>query len=106
MGWTKAQKKEARALFDLALEREYRALIDEVNAREITSREEVWALRDRLNAKAREMDQKYDYRYSQLIYVFLRLYDDGYLSVEELRRLGDMYEEIDKFFKLREEYDS
>ncbi len=77
-----------------------------VNTHTVETIDDVWALREMLNAKAKEIAQKYDYRYSQLIYVFLRLYDDGYLSVEELCRLGDKYEEIDKFFKLRKEHAS
>ena len=95
--WSKSQKKHARELFDLALEREYKTQIEEINAKEITSRDEVWELRDRLNAKAKEMDEKYDYRYSQLIWVFARLVRDGYLSIEELEPLGEeKYEAIRK----------
>ena len=89
MTWTKAEKKHARALFDLALEREYKALIDEINALQIESRDEVWELRDRLNRKAKEMDRKYDYRYSQLIFVFAQLVRGGYLSIEELESIGE-----------------
>jgi len=87
--WSKSQKKHARELFDLALEREYKALIEEINALRIESRDEVWELRDRLNQKAKEIDQKYDYRYSQLIFVFAQLLREGYLSLEELSKLGD-----------------
>ena len=89
MSWTKAEKKHARELFDLALEREYRALIDEINDFQITSPDEVWTLRDRLNRKAKEMDEKYDYRYSQLMFVFAQLVRDGYLSIEELEPIGE-----------------
>jgi hypothetical protein len=87
--WSKSQKKHARELFDLALEREYKALIEEINTIEIISRDEVWELRDRLNQKAKEMDRKYDYRYSQLIFVFTQLVHGGYLSLEELEPIGE-----------------
>ena len=87
--WSKSQKKHARELFDLALEREYKALIEEINTTKVTSRDEVWELRDRLNRKAKEMDRKYDYRYSQLIFVFADLLREGYLSFEELNVLGE-----------------
>ena len=87
--WSKSQKKHARELFDLALEREYKALIEEINTKKITSRDEVWELRDRLNQKAKEMDRKYDYRYSQLIFVFSQLFREGYLSLDELNILGE-----------------
>ena len=87
--WSKSQKKHARELFDLALEREYKALIEEINTKKITSRDEVWELRDRLNQKAKEMDRKYNYRYSQLMFVFTQLFREGYLSLEELSVLGE-----------------
>lgn len=87
--WTKSQKKHARELFDLARDREYAALIEEINSLHISSPEEVWILRERLNKKAREMDRKYDYRYSQLIWVFTQLLREGYLTKDELRVLGE-----------------
>jgi len=87
--WLKSQRKYARELFDLAQEREYKALIEEINALQITSPDDVWELRDRLNQKAKEMDRKYDYRYSQLILVIAQLVVEGYLSFEELRVLGE-----------------
>ena len=37
--------------------------------------------------KAKEMDERYDYRYSRLIYVFAQLVHAGYLSLEELEVL-------------------
>ena len=87
--WSKSQKKHARELFDLAREREYKILIEELNTKKITLPVEVWELRDRLNQKAKEMDRRYDYRYSQLIFVFADLLREGYLSLEELSVLGE-----------------
>ena len=89
ISWTKSQKQRARELFDLALDREYKSLIEEINALGIESRDEVWELRDRLNQKAKEMDRKYDYRYSQLIFVFSQLVREEYLSLKELKALGE-----------------
>jgi len=96
--WSKSQKKYAKELFDLALEREYGAFIEEINSLKIESRDEVWELRDRLNQKAKEMDRKYDYRYSQLIFVFVQLFCDGYLSLDELSMLGE--EKLDEIKKM------
>lgn len=87
--WNKLEKKHARELFDLALEREYKALIEEINTTKVASRDEVWELRERLNKKAKEMDRKYDYRYSQLIFVFAQLVRGGYLTLEELEPIGE-----------------
>lgn len=36
------------------------------------------------NGKARELDQKYDFRYSVLIGVFARLMAEGWLTLEDL----------------------
>lgn len=96
--WSKSQKKHTRELFDLALEREYKALIEEINSLKVESRDEVWELRDRLNQKAKEMDRKYDYRYSQLMFVFTQLFREGYLSLEELSVLGE--EKLDEIKKM------
>lgn len=87
--WTKSQKRHANELFELARDREYAALIEEINSLHISSPDEVWILRERLNKKAREMDRKYDYRYSQLIWVFAQLLREGYLTEDELRVLGE-----------------
>jgi len=96
--WSKLQKKHARELFDLARDREYKALIEEISALEITSSDEVWELRDKLNRKAKEMDRRYDYRYSQLIFVFAELVNTGYLSLKELAELGE--EKLEEIRKL------
>ena len=98
--WSKSQKKYARELFDLALEREYKELIEEMNSLKVESRDEVWELRDKLNQKAKEMDRKYDYRYSQLMFVFTQLVREGYLSLDELSVLGE--EKRDKIKKWQE----
>ncbi len=98
ISWTKPQKRCARELFDLALDREYKSLIEEINALRIESRDEVWELRDRLNQKAKEMDRKYDYRYSQLTFVFAQLLHEGYLSLDELNVLGE--EKLDEIKKM------
>ena len=98
--WSKSQKKYARELFDLALEREYKELIEEINSLKVESRDEVWELRDKLNQKAKEMDRKYDYRYSQLMFVFTQLVREGYLSLDELSVLGE--EKRDKIKKWQE----
>ena len=48
---------------------------------------EIWRVRDYLNEKAREIDAKYDYRYSVLIDVFAQLIANGWLNVDELAGL-------------------
>ncbi len=46
-------------------------------------------MHDSLTDKRREIDEKYDYRYSQLIMVFARLIHQGWLSLEELEGLHE-----------------
>ena len=87
--WTKSQKAHARELFDLALSREYDDLIKTVNSTKIETPEEVWDLHDMLGKKRKELNGKYDYRYSQLIFVFAQLVRGGYLTLEELEPIGE-----------------
>jgi len=44
--WTKAQRKFAKELYDLALEREYVALIEQIQSTEITTAVDVWRLHE------------------------------------------------------------
>ena len=87
--WTKSQKVHARRLFDLALSREYDALISTINSMEIKNPDEVWELYEMLDEKRKELNDKYDYRYSRLIFVFALLVRGGYLSLEELDPIGE-----------------
>ena len=73
--WTGAEKKIARCAFDAAQEREFATLIKrlkEMAGRLITSAD-AWDLRHFLSEQLRDIERKYDYRYSQLIWVFGRL---------------------------------
>lgn len=87
--WTKSQKVQARRLFDLALSREYDMLISTINSMEIKTPDNVWELYEMLRKKRKEINSKYDYRYSQLILVFAQLVRGGYLSIEELEVIGE-----------------
>ncbi len=87
--WSKSQKVHARELFDLALSREYDALIKTINSTNVETPEEVWDLHDMLGKKRKELNGKYDYRYSQLIFVFAQLVRGGYLTLEELEPIGE-----------------
>ena len=59
----------------------------EVLLRDTNDGTEIRAIRDYLNEKARELDQKYDFRYSVLISVFARLIAEGWLTLEDLAGL-------------------
>lgn len=89
--WSKSEKAIARRAFDVALSREFAALVDEVrkSAKNIADPADVWELHDFLGSRRKEIDEKYDYRYSVLIFIFARLINEGWLSEEELAGLGE-----------------
>ena len=89
--WSRSEKAVARRAYDQAYDRELAALVNEVRrlAKQITEPGHIWALHDFLTQKRKEIDSKYDYRYSQLVFVFARLIRDGWLSEEELEGLGE-----------------
>jgi hypothetical protein len=89
--WSKSEKIIARRAYDDAHARELAALADEVrrHANAIAEPHHIWALHDFLTRKRKEIDQKYDYRYSQLVWVLARLISDGWLSEAELTGLAE-----------------
>jgi len=96
MNWTKKEKEIAKKAFALARQRDYHKLINEINAKEIASPDDVWNLREFLNLKAKEFDARYDYRYSVLLDVFMDFVALDLLSIEELKGLSkEKYELIE-----------
>ena len=89
--WSKSEKAIARRAYDQAYDRELAALADEVRRRAsaIAEPHHIWALHDFLTRSRKEIDQWYDYRYSQLVLVFARLIRDGWLSEGELTGLAE-----------------
>lgn len=87
--WSTIEQKIAREAFDRAYEREISALIETVRERASTllALEDLWHLHDFLSAKRHQIDGKYDYRYSVLIFVFANLVKDGWLKLDELEGL-------------------
>jgi hypothetical protein len=89
--WSKSEKTIARRAFDVAYEREGAGLVDEVRrmADRIASLDDVWEIQDFLRNKRKEFDEKYDFRYSVLIFVFARLLGEGWLEESDLAGLSD-----------------
>ncbi len=87
--WSKVEKQVARAAFDKAYEREISALIQTVcqRANSIVEPNDMWQLHDFLSARRHDMDGKYDYRYSSLVFVFAGLLREGWLQLDELEGL-------------------
>ncbi|MEY3256049.1 hypothetical protein FLX35_06430 [Cylindrospermopsis raciborskii LB2897] len=95
--WSTTEKELARKAFDQAYEREINALIETVReqASTITKLDEIWQLHDFLSARRHQIDGKYDYRYSVLIFVFAQLVREGWLHIKDLEGL-----EVDKIAKV------
>ena len=88
--WSHAEKTVARRAFDLALGKELEALLQEAKGRaaRIEEPSELWDLESWLTERRREMDRRYDYRYSILPLVFAQLLRDGRLTEDDLHGLG------------------
>jgi hypothetical protein len=86
ISWSQREKKLAQEAFNKAYEREIKALIEEVRERagEIAVPDDMWRLHDFLSARRHDIDGKYDYKYSALIFVFARLITEGWLHLDEL----------------------
>jgi hypothetical protein len=88
---SKSEKLIARTAFDAALGRGLHEVIQEVKkmANQIQQSSDLWDLESYLTQRRKEIDRKYDYRYSRLTHVFGRLLHENRLSEEELRGLGE-----------------
>lgn len=87
--WTDSEKKIARSAFDHAYEREIEALLKQVQeqASTVVDLGSLWQLHDFLSAKRYEVEGKYDFQYSVLLFIFAGLIKDGWLHLDELEGL-------------------
>ena len=89
--WSKSEKAIARAVFDAALKRELQDVMQETKQRanQIKEPADVWELEHYLTERRKEINHKYDYRYSQLTHVCGKLLYEGRISEEDLSGLRD-----------------
>ena len=89
--WSRSEKAIAHQAFDAALEREIQEVIREAKqkAGQIKEAADLWDLEHYLTQRRKEIDRKYDYRYSQLDLVFGRLLQEKWLDEGDLRGLGE-----------------
>jgi hypothetical protein len=89
--WSDSEKKIARRAFDAAIQREHAAVMSRFKelAASASTPQEMWDVEDYLTKQRRQIDAKYDYRYSQLIFVFGRLLREQWVKEEELEGLSE-----------------
>jgi hypothetical protein len=89
--WSDSETKIARRAFDAAVQRERAAVMSRFKelAASASTPQDMWADEDYLTKQRRQIDAKYDYRYSQLIFVFGRLLREQWVKEEELKGLSE-----------------
>jgi hypothetical protein len=89
--WTDSEKRIARRVFDAALHRELAELMAEFKRRAAaaTEPEDMWSIEQFLATARKDIDSKYDYRYSQLYLVFGRLLREGRIGERDLHGLSE-----------------
>ena len=97
--WSKCKKEIARKAFKVAYDREQQTILENIRKRisEVSDLAELWLLQEYLTEKRIEINEKYDYRYSVLDFVFARLICEGWLQEEELEGLAD--EKLDRIHR-------
>ena len=104
--WSNKDKQVAGQAFSKAYQGECAELLAKVREMAAAAREpsDLWRIHDFLDEKRREIDEKYDYRYSVLIRVFARLVYERRLTLDDLDGLGeDKYSKIRGFVQLTRE---
>ena len=91
MNWSESEKKLARRVFEAALTSELAEAISDfkVRAASVVAPDELWEIERHLRRKRLEIDRKYDYRYSQLIWVFGTLLREGRIQEAQLAGLSE-----------------
>ena len=89
--WSESEKRLSRRVYEAALEAELAEVMAEFKSKSAAVRtpEEMWALEGYLAQQRREIQGKYDYRYSQLLFVFGRLVREGRVQIEKLQGFSE-----------------
>jgi hypothetical protein len=89
--WSDREKKIARGVYEAALADELASTLSDFKSRvaALTAPQDMWDLEQYLRERRREIDWKYDYRYSQLIRVFGLLFREGRIREEQLVGLSE-----------------
>jgi hypothetical protein len=88
--WSQKEKSISRAAYDKAFRNECADIVKMVRQKvnSISDPKGIWELEEFLRKKRKEIDYKYDYRYSALMPVFGRLVREGWIDMKDLEGLG------------------
>jgi Photoprotection regulator fluorescence recovery protein len=88
--WSPKEKKIARIAFDKAYKNEMNEIKNELEKKlqDLQDLQKIWLIHNYLSKRRKEIDRKYDYRYSVLIIVFGRLLSEGYIEEKDLEGLS------------------
>ena len=87
--WSEDERQLAKQALQKAYQRETSALIANIRdrANSLTELEDLWYLHDLLSTKRHEIDGKYEYNQSTVVFDFARLVKEGWIHLEELKGL-------------------
>lgn len=87
--WSDNEEAIAKQALQTAYDRETSALISIIRDRagSITELEDLWYLHDLLSTKRHEIDGKYCYNPSTIVFDFAALIKEGWLNLDELKGL-------------------
>ena len=89
--WSKPEKEVARRAFNAAYAREcdtIRTELAEMIGR-AAAPQDLWRIHDYLTEQRRRIDEKYDYRYSVLHFLFARLLNEEWIDEDDLEGLRE-----------------
>jgi len=89
--WSSIERAIARRCFERALRQELDAAIRSTKeiAAKIRQPSELWELEHHLTQIRKDIDRKYEYKYSKLVFVFADLVREGKLNIEDLHGLSE-----------------
>lgn len=87
---SETENKIAQQAFQTAYQRETSSLINNIRDRasSISQLEDLWYLHDLLSTKRYEIDGKYEYNASTVVFDFAKFIEEGWLSLEDLKGLN------------------
>jgi hypothetical protein len=88
--WSESEREIARRVFETALQQELGDILVRFKAMAAGAEkpDDLWAVQAWLAQQRRDIDTKYDFRYSQLVMVFGRLLRERRVTKQQLAGLG------------------